>query len=176
MECVTDGEVKERMIINRLGSTTIVHMLTCIHTHVTDARPHMQALRDHVISQISEDRLQPLAHKLGLPQEVIDQLPVGKQGFEVMMKEWLKSGQCKWHDLVTALRENDQPLSDTLMRLLQTDGMWMMGVKLYMENCLCRYIQNPLSLSQRVYVVTLWCLVLNCVYVEVVQQLRLQNI
>ena len=86
----------------------------------------MQALSDHVISQISEDKLQPLAYKLGLSQEVIDQLPVGKQGFEVMLKEWLKSGQRTWHDLVVALRHprvDDQRLSDQVVRKLSDNGM-----------------------------------------------------
>jgi len=85
----------------------------------------MQALKNYVISQISEDRLQPLAYKLGLSQEVIDQLPVGKQGFELMLKEWLKSGQCKWHDLVVALRcpqVDDQRLSDHIARKLTDNG------------------------------------------------------
>ena len=91
-------------------------------THVADSRPHMQALKDHVISQISEDRLQPLAQKLGLPQEVIDQLPVGKQGFEGMLKEWLKSGQRKWNDLVTALREDDQQVLDHVLMSLTDNG------------------------------------------------------
>ena len=89
----------------------------------------MQALRDHVISQISEDKLQPLAYKLGLSQEVIDQLPEGKQGFEVILKKWLKSGQRKWNDLVVALccpQVDEQQLSDQLIRKLQSNGMYDM--------------------------------------------------
>ena len=89
----------------------------------------MQALRDHVISQISEDKLQPLAYKLELPQEVIDQLPVGKQGFEVMLNEWLKSGQCTWNDLVVTLccpQVDEQQLSDQLIRKLQSTGTYSM--------------------------------------------------
>jgi len=105
----------------------------------------MQALRDHVISQISEDRLQPLAYKLGLSQEVIDQLPVGKQGFELMLKEWLKSGQRKWHDLVVALRcpqVDDQRLSDHIARKL-TDNGKIKNVYKHAIQCL---IQLALSL------------------------------
>ena len=101
-------------------------MLTCCVHIITDTRPHMQALRDHVISQISEDRLQPLAYKLGLSQEAIDQLPVGKRGIEVVLKEWLKSGQRKWLDLKVALccpQVNEQNLSDSILRKLTNNGM-----------------------------------------------------
>ncbi|XP_065885161.1 uncharacterized protein [Dysidea avara] len=114
-----------------------------------DTRPHMQALSDHVISQISEDKLQLLAYKLGLSQEVIDQLPVGKQGFEVMLKEWLKSGQRTWHDLVVALchpQVDDQRHSDQVVRKLSDNVIQEELLQLKpMEFQLCQFVVDMVA-------------------------------
>jgi len=97
--------------------------MSSVHVNpTTDYRPHLQAIRDHLVCKVDVmTRIAvPLADKFGLAEHTI---VFDGNGYIDMFKQWLNRGNCTWKKLLDVLHDLDERLlANDLQRKVENKG------------------------------------------------------
>ena len=82
-------------------------------------RPHMQAIKDHVVCKVAPIALS-LALEFGISEEQASDLAITGNGQIEIFRIWLKTGSRTWKELLNVLHKmNEGKLADKLQDELQ---------------------------------------------------------